>query len=116
MKWAKQLRLKLKPDPAPTLKRRVPAFVELAGYESACDVVFEIINAMIGTDAGMLVTATIDDISRAWADGDLAAAKTVAEHPFQRDIAEALLVGPEELQIVLGLMRARVPNERKGVR
>ena len=83
MKWAKQLRLKLKRDPAPTLKRRVPAFVELAGYESACDVAFEIINAMIGTDAGMLVTGTM---------------------------------GPEELQIVLGLMRARVPNERKGVR
>lgn len=111
MKWAQQLRLKLKPDPAPTLRRRVPGFVELAGYESAHDAVFEIIKATTGTDAGMLVTATIGGISKAWTDGDLAAAKKVVEHPFQRDIAEALLVGPEELQIVLGLMRARVPRE-----
>ena len=111
MKWVQQLRLKLKPDPAPTLKRHVPAFVELTGYESAYDAVFEIVNATIGTDEGMLVTATIDGVSKAWEDGDLAAAKKVVEHPFQRDIAEALLVGPEELRIVLGLMRARVPRE-----
>ncbi len=111
MKWVQQLRLKLKPDPVPTLKRHVPAFVELAGYESACDAVCETLNATIGTDAGMLVAATIDGISRAWADGDLATAKKVVEHPFQRDIAEALLVGPEELRIVLAQMRARVPRE-----
>ena len=111
MKWAQQLGHGSRPDPAPTLRRHVPAFVELAGYESAYDAVFEIVNATIGTDAGMLVTATIDGISKAWADGDLAAARKVVEHPFQRDIAEALLVGPEELQIVLGLMRARVPRE-----
>jgi hypothetical protein len=111
MKWVQQLRLNLKPDPAPTLRRHVPAFVELAGYESAYHAVFQIINATIGTDAGMLVTATIDGVSKAWADGDLAAAKKVVEHLFQRDIAEALLVGPEELQIVLALMRARVPRK-----
>ena len=111
MKWVQQLRLKLKPDPVPTLKRHVPAFVELAGYESAYDAVCETFNATIGTDAGMLVATTIDGISRAWADGDLAAAKKVVEHPFQRDIAEALLVGPEELRIVLAQMRARVPRE-----
>ena len=111
MKWVQQLRLKLKPDPVPTLKRHVPAFVELAGYESAYDAVCEIFNATIGTDEGMLVAATIDGVSKAWEDGDLAAAKKVVKHPFQRDIAEALLVGPEELRIVLGLMRARVPRE-----
>ena len=111
MKWVQQLRLKLKPDPAPALKQRVPAFVELAGYESAYDAVCETLKATIGTDAEMLVAATIDGISRAWADGDLAAAKKVVEHPFQRDIAEALLVGPEALRIVLGLMRARVARE-----
>lgn len=114
MKWL-QLALGLKADPEPlaTLKLCVPAFVELAGYESAHGDVFEIIRAAIGTDAEVLLTDTINGISEAWANNDLAAARRVVTHPFQQDLAEALLVGPEELRIVLGLMRAQVRPLRR---
>jgi len=110
-----QLALGLKADPEPlaTLKLCVPAFVELAGYESAHGDVFEIIRAAIGTDAEALLTDTINGISEAWTNNDLAAARGVVTHPFQQDLAEALLVGPEELQIVLGVMRAQIRPLRR---
>ena len=108
---ARQLSLGLT-DPLATLMQRVPAFVDLTGYESARNAVFEVISAAAGTDAETLVAETIDGLSEAWVRGDLAAARRLVRHPFQRDIAEALLVGPEELGIVLALMRRQMRRQR----